>query len=84
MDRRKFLAAMAAGAVITAEGLWMPGSKLISIPEKTSRIFEIVGPKIIITGNYPSPIWPGIEKWFYEKYKLEAANREKLFASTQW
>ena len=32
MDRRKFLAAMAAGAVVTAEGLWVPGQKLISIP----------------------------------------------------
>jgi hypothetical protein len=34
MDRRKFLAAMAAGAIVTAEGLWMPGQKLISIPKK--------------------------------------------------
>jgi hypothetical protein len=34
MDRRKFLAAMAAGAVVTAEGLWIPGQKLISIPKK--------------------------------------------------
>jgi hypothetical protein len=32
MNRRKFLAAMAAGAVVTAEGLWIPGQKLISIP----------------------------------------------------
>ena len=33
MDRRKFLAAMAAGAIVTAEGLWIPGQKLISIPQ---------------------------------------------------
>jgi len=29
------MAVMAAGAVITAEGLWMPGTKLISIPSGT-------------------------------------------------
>ena len=34
MDRRTFLAAMAAGAIVTAEGLWVPGQKLISIPKK--------------------------------------------------
>jgi hypothetical protein len=34
MNRRKFLAAMAAGAIVTAEGLWIPGQKLISIPKK--------------------------------------------------
>ena len=32
MDRRAFLAALAAGAVVTAGGLWIPGQKLISIP----------------------------------------------------
>lgn len=34
MDRRQFLAALAAGGVVTAAGLWMPGQKLISIPKK--------------------------------------------------
>ena len=34
MNRRQFMAMLAAGAVVTAEGLWMPGEKLISIPEK--------------------------------------------------
>lgn len=33
MDRRSFFAALAAGAVVTAEGLWFPGQKLISIPK---------------------------------------------------
>ena len=34
---------MAAGAVLTAEGLWIPGSKLISIPKKRKHaIFEYV------------------------------------------
>lgn len=32
MNRRKFLAFLAAGGVVTAAGLWMPGQKLISIP----------------------------------------------------
>ena len=32
MNRRKFLAFIAAGGVVTATGLWMPGQKLISIP----------------------------------------------------
>lgn len=34
MNRRQFMAAIAAGAVVTAEGLWMPGQKLISIPRR--------------------------------------------------
>ncbi len=34
MDRRSFLSAIAAGAVVTASGLWIPGQKLISIPKK--------------------------------------------------
>ncbi len=34
MNRRKFMAAIAAGAIITASGLWIPGQKLISIPKK--------------------------------------------------
>jgi hypothetical protein len=32
MNRRKFLAFLAAGGVVTATGLWLPGQKLISIP----------------------------------------------------
>ncbi len=34
LSRRHFMAAIAAGMVMTAEGLWMPGQKLISIPSK--------------------------------------------------
>ena len=34
MNRRKFLAFLAAGGVVTATGLWMPGQKLISIPKR--------------------------------------------------
>ena len=32
MNRRQFMAAMLAGGVLTASGLWMPGEKTISIP----------------------------------------------------
>ena len=39
MNRRKFLAFLAAGGVVTAEGLWMPGQKLISIPKR--KFFNI-------------------------------------------
>jgi hypothetical protein len=35
-SRREFMAMMAAGAVMTAEGLWMPGQKLISIPHSST------------------------------------------------
>lgn len=43
MNRRAFLAALSAGAVITASGLWIPGQKLISIPKKLvcSRYFGV-------------------------------------------
>lgn len=37
MNRREFFAAVAAGAVMTASGLWMPGQKLISIPRQLLR-----------------------------------------------
>lgn len=34
MNRREFMAMLAAGAVVTAEEVWLPGRKLISIPKK--------------------------------------------------
>ena len=34
LTRRQFLAAMMAGGVMTAAGLWMPGEKVISIPSR--------------------------------------------------
>ncbi len=34
LSRRQFMAAMMAGGVMTAAGLWMPGTKLISIPKR--------------------------------------------------
>lgn len=41
VSRRQFIAAMAAGMVMTAEGLWVPGQKLISIPSR--KIFLPAG-----------------------------------------
>lgn len=38
MNRRQLLVALAAGAVITAEGLWVPGKNLISIP--SGKVFS--------------------------------------------
>ena len=40
MNRRKFLAFLAAGGVVTATGLWMPGQKLISIPKRAGGDFN--------------------------------------------
>lgn len=34
LNRRQFLAALAAGGVVTAAGIWMPGEKTISIPKR--------------------------------------------------
>ncbi len=36
LSRRDLFKALAAGAVMTAGGLWLPGQKLISIPEMVS------------------------------------------------
>ena len=50
VDRRQFLiGALAAGAVMTAEGLWVPGQKLISIPSK--KIFLPAGHLAFIEGG---------------------------------
>jgi len=40
ISRRQFIGAMAAGAIVTAEGLWVPGQKLISIPSRKIFIPE--------------------------------------------
>ncbi len=55
VNRREFLAALAAGYVVTAEGLWLPGKKVISIPKR-----EVVQPdylRIILEGEgNPLPV----------------------------
>lgn len=41
MNRREFMAMLAAGGVMTAAGIWMPGEKVISIPSR--KIFVPAG-----------------------------------------
>ena len=42
MNKREFLAAFLAGAVVTAEGLWFPGTKLISIPAVSLPWYDVL------------------------------------------
>lgn len=50
ISRRQFLiSAIAAGAVMTAEGLWVPGQKLISIPSR--KMFLPAGHLAFIEGG---------------------------------
>lgn len=46
MNRRQLLKALAAGGVMTAAGLWMPGQKLISIP--SGKVFVLTGSEILV------------------------------------
>ena len=48
LSRRQFLSALAAGGVVTASGLWMPGEKLISIPKRHPSWFSDIH---FISGN---------------------------------
>jgi len=49
MNRRGFLiAAAAAGGVMTAEGLWWPGSKLISIPKPGPTIHVMTASEVFL------------------------------------
>lgn len=59
LSRREFIAALMAGVVVTAEGLWMPGEKLISIPsrkffipEGTLAWLEDGVPMVRLSGKY--------------------------------
>ena len=60
MNRRKFLAFLAAGGVVTATGLWLPGQKLISIPKK------LVG-----FSDYRTDIWDKeiLRAWIDSRYE---------------
>jgi len=50
MNRRELLCALAAGAIVTAEGLWMPGKRLISIPRPSlSVLWANIGPGNTLT-----------------------------------
>lgn len=56
MNRRQFLAAFAAGAVMTAEGLWLPGRKLISIPKVRDVSWYVDGEWLVIPPNGELPL----------------------------
>ena len=63
MNRRSFLGCIAAGGMLTAEGLWWPG-KVISIPNNDGVWLNA------IPHPYNSLLWPGIEKWFRDAYEI--------------
>ena len=52
MNRRKFLAFLAAGGVVTAAGLWLPGQKLISIPRTPKGVIVEGNDKIMCLSYY--------------------------------
>jgi hypothetical protein len=47
MTRREMLAMLAAGGVVTATGIWMPGTKLVSIP----KMVRVLNPKVCPCGT---------------------------------
>ena len=82
MNRRKFLAFLAAGGVVTATGLWLPGQKLISIPKKplfinelnklnelNRRALRLLEEKMYTVGT-PIPQFPG-SKYVYKTFYIE-------------
>lgn len=52
LSRRQFFAMLAAGWVVTAEGLWMPGTKLISIPKPSSLAAMRASPLLFAEAFY--------------------------------
>jgi len=70
MNRRDLFKCLAAGGMVIAGELWIPGQKLISIPKtKELWFFGEQTIEIFTTGNFPGILWPG--QWFkaeYDKY----------------
>ena len=60
LSRRQFMAALLAGGVVTAEGLWMPGTKLISIPESTIVMPSERMVRIMLLGSGKQPLPVGV------------------------
>ena len=60
LSRREFLAAIAAGGVVTAAGLWMPGTKLISIPKRIIVPPDHLGDVHIILEGDGEPLPVGV------------------------
>lgn len=57
MNRRTFMAMLAAGGIVVGGEIWMPGTKLISIPKGRSENFYI---------DVVEPIW---EKYAHDLYE---------------
>ena len=74
MNRREFFAAIAAGAVVTAEGLWLPGSKLISIP--SGEIFIPEGTLAWMEGDLRMIYMQGAAKALAENVDLQIIGGE--------
>ncbi len=55
MNRRKFLAFLAAGGVVTASGMWLPGQKLISIPKDLGGVLFRLKHHGITTATFREP-----------------------------
>jgi len=68
-SRREFLAMMAAGMVMTAEGIWMPGQKLISIPSKKIFMPELPPGRMELKGSGYEHIWTNPD-WYESKGPL--------------
>ena len=60
LSRREFFAALAAGGVMTAAGLWMPGTKLISIPKRIIVPPDHLGDVRIILEGDGEPVPVGV------------------------
>lgn len=74
LTRRELFAAMAAGAVVTAAGLWMPGQKTISIP--SGKVFK--RPMVTISGNGTTIEIPVPDKGFMTVQELYSAIQDKM------
>ncbi len=53
MNRRKFLSFLAAGGIVTAGGLWLPGQKLISIPSTPILHYDFTWRTIWLDNHEP-------------------------------
>ena len=66
MNRRSFLGCIAAGGMLTAEGLWWPG-KVISIPNRFTDNWYTRAARNCFDTPF---IWEDSEKWFRDAYEI--------------
>jgi len=71
MNRRELLKALAAGGVMTAAGLWMPGQKLISIPDGVA-LKSIAHPnRLILPADIVNEALRALRRSFTEVMEVE-------------